>query len=164
MPEIEHLDDHFEQYRFHRYIDRGAYGQVYAISRNHVVKVPRFPERSFWSFNAMVDELDICQRLYDHGIQVPKPEGIFRVNLRHLLKRNPPETKGIVMERLRGKEGYKLKGSLRERASQLLDEEIKKSINIGFFPKDYCLYNTVYDPKSDRLHLLDFGAWKLPEQ
>jgi len=167
-----------QEYRFPIEIGCGISSIVYAISDEFVIKIPRvslsyvIPKVDDFFLGQIVEELEaefeIQRQLYEGGVSVPKPEGIFLCDFYFLLQR---WYAGLVMERIEGINGniaiqidqfgsfcdmrraeIKLRGMMRI--------ELEKVRSLGFYPCDQGLHNTIYNPEMDKLWLIDFEVWK----
>ena len=57
-------------------IDKGLDGVVVRISEDLVAKIP-FTENENEAKTFAIDECEIADALYEHGVSVPKPEGVY---------------------------------------------------------------------------------------
>jgi len=143
----------FQEYPFLKYLDRGSYGEVYRISDTHVAKVEKFHD-----INSLEEEFDIAKELYEKGISVPKPEGIFPVGM------SKTKMQGFVMEYIYGKtfdEVYQRDEELFYQVKKLREKEINKVKDLGFYPKDFLNNkNNIWQPDEEKVYLIDFGRWE----
>ena len=148
----------------------GEYATVYAVG-NKAVKVdntarhnPEIREDSAQLMQMvkgeMYREYSLCKKLYDRGISVPKPYGVFRVEL------DDKRTIGFVMDRINGETlmYYKAHKSNEKEAKifaekiKEMQEEIKKASDLGFLLDDRTENNAMVDEEKNRVVLIDFGG------
>jgi len=78
------------------------------------------------------------------------------------------EYPGFVMEYVHGISGERMMFmsdkhySLRSRTQRLLDIEVQKCLDLGFTCIDERFGNSIYLPKEDKVVILDFRHWKMP--
>ncbi len=142
----------FQEYKMPGRIDGGAEAEVYRISERHVAKVPldhrSSPDRD------LTHEFEIAEDLFENGISVPKPEGIFPIHLMNSVRN------GFVMEFIDGKSGARLRGNEISYVRDLLYKEIRKVRDLGFDPEDwYSPKNYIWEPQEDKIYLIDFLRW-----
>ena len=147
--------ENFQKYKNPIRIGWGAHGEVYRISDRHVAKI----DYHEFSLGTLEKELEISRELFNGGISVPRPEGIFSVKISKYFSL----INGFVMEYIRGKEGDKVRNKYMDHVTGLINIEIEKVIKLGFCPLDFGLHNSIYVPKEDRVYLIDFAFWKQPE-
>jgi tRNA A-37 threonylcarbamoyl transferase component Bud32 len=136
----------------------GIHGKVYEIDDNYVIKVGKRIDK----------EYRIAKELYEAGIPVPKPIGVFDVEVEHSYGKVRVE-KGFVMELVRNDMCRLEKEDKLRRRYKL---ELKKCRKLGFIPRDYywpeCFggkrHNILYNEKQDKIYLIDFGAWRKKER
>lgn len=146
--------------RSDRFIDGGAYGNVYPIEGyNHlVVKVEKSPEDEYHS----IPRGGRTQKyLHEKGFNVPKPIGMFNI---YDIKEKK-FSKGLVMERINGQTLYqidsnrnpseKLKQKI-ERERERIIKKAKKRFNV--FDSNY--KNVMYDFQTQKTYLIDLDAWE----
>lgn len=101
------------------------------------------------------DEYKIQKFLYENGVNVPHPKGVFKVNLETILER---PTLGFVMEYIKnGQLISKVEDSNeRIKAERYAERELKKAKALGVHrhKKDE-KYNIMWDGK--KAYLIDFG-------
>lgn len=148
-------------------IGDGGYSRVYKLTDDYVVKVMfddghRDRNRDY--------EYIIANELYEAGISVPKPVGLFDVKVvrAHYGRIFMEEggfvlERGFVMDRVRD-DKVECFDKGRE-LGQRLDRELTKCEELSFIPHDNCWYgrgghNVLYDKKQDKLYLIDFGLWE----
>jgi len=168
----------FQKYFFPYKIGQGSEGLVYRISNKHAAKVPR--ESS--GRGNLKKESRIAEILFEEGVSVPKPEGIFKIRNLDLISSVIP-AEAFVMEYIAGKTGFEffsdslffkrdssgfvgtpsfLKHSEEyAHVKNLHDEEIKKARELGFLSFDAEFRgNFIWSPERDRVYLIDFGMWE----
>jgi hypothetical protein len=82
-----------------RWLDAGDHAVIYAISDKHVAKVPTWNQR--YAISSVECEYRHILELFNHGVSVPEPEGVFKVEvaaLRTLLGFQPPVKVAFVMQ------------------------------------------------------------------
>jgi tRNA A-37 threonylcarbamoyl transferase component Bud32 len=158
----------FEAVTGSHFIDSGADGTVYRLNSDLVAKFPlrsdQWGAENLHNRGSLRDratrEYEMTRSLYRSGISVPRPEGVFNLNV----CRNEVcflEVPAFVMEYI---EGIKLSdcwGANDVRARQLRDEEIMKAESLGFLSGDWLTAkNSIYCPREDKIVLLDFALWR----
>jgi hypothetical protein len=145
-------------------VGSGAHSNVYGLSSDHVIKLPFLKEGL-----SIIRELIISSHLYEDGVSVPKPEGIFKIaiskedqfQLRELVN---VEKAGFVMERIHGEvidsTMHHHKADL-SRVIELMVAELAKCEKLGYVFNDTGPHNAIYDAGHDRIYLIDFGSWTL---
>ena len=105
----------------------------------------------------------IAKLLYDKGVSVPKPEGVFIVPIEMGSDKRCPS---FVMEYVQGYTLRELEGTeFRHRVdglAQRAKDEIGKAERLGFTPKDLC-GGILWNPQNDKVYLIDFTQWKSGE-
>ena len=149
--------ENFKQYEVPVRIDGGREAEVYRISDKHVAKVPL--DHRFSPDKDLTHELGIAEELFKNKISVPKPEGIFPINLMNNVRN------GFIMEFIDGKLGSKLTEINEiQHVKSLLYREIGKVRDLGFNPKDYShSKNYIWKPQENKIYLIDFTGWKKNE-
>lgn len=134
-------------------IGHGRHAGIYWISQNRAIKIPIYNLKEKGLMEAFTEEAYIQRVLWDEGIIVPRPYGVFPVVL------NGVETQGLVMERIHGMDLDRLGFP-----SELINRgcnEIAKAFQTGFSPGDLCPQNMIYEEKTGRVVLVDFETWEL---
>jgi len=159
----------FEPIEKMTYVDIGAQGLVYRLSDRWCVKVPigRFRHR----VEALRNEAQINDRLYQGGVSVPEPRGFFTFPRSlfpssHKVYELKGYSFGFVREFIDGLCYSDLPLDLRDDAKRLHDSEIRKVGGLGVIPRyDYgfdgnnCLYR-LRNKLLDQVVLFDFGFWR----
>jgi len=170
----------FQKYLLPYEIGRGAEGIVYKISDKYVAKVPRicYPD----SKKNLRKEFEIAKVLFENGVSVPEPEGIFKIRNLGLTSVIIP-SEAFIMEYIKGKTGsefFRDYSSFRmvnpnfiespsfagyneeyNHIKKLYEEEIKKAKEIGFLPFDAEFNgNYIWSAERSKLYLIDFGMWE----
>ena len=153
---------------------KGGNGIVFPISRTHVAKIPL---EGSDSCEFLDDEYQTHRELYEAGLQVPKPEGIFDIRLEGRIARffgRENLKRGIVSQRLcgihpfgndLGERLHRLKGSeyngvqIQQIAMGQYHDQINRARELGFRPKDV-LFNCLMDLNETKLYLIDFARWE----
>ena len=136
-----------------KYVNRGKYNLICMVGDSHVVKFKRFWGIEFKPFSE--HEFQVAKALYNLGISIPKPEGVFEIE--------HPKTRdivpGFVMEYIPGK-----KVNINENNKiELLLDEIKKVREYGFETIDVNIDNAIWCPERRKIYLIDFEGWELPK-
>jgi hypothetical protein len=131
-------------------IGEGDYNSVLALSQRHVAKVPLEPSYD------LEGEYKMHCELYQAGVSVPKPLGIFRFFPFNYWGEFGI---GLVMQRLQGVNGTKTRGKTRVKVERQLEKELEICEELGFKPFDEGLHNCIWNPKEQELHLIDFVGW-----
>ena len=150
-----------------RRLGSGVQGRVYAISPQHVAKVLKRDRSPHGKEESLEIELENLTALYNAGISVPKPEGIYKVRIRWFETAFGllfPEKEALVMERIYGTRIESTAGrKLQSRVYTLYFRELKKAFHSGFISDDHIVVgpsgkvyrNAIYDPKRDKIFLTD---------
>jgi len=152
----------------------GSDGLIIAISDDHIAKLPRKNK----GLEGLTNEFLTCKFLYDRGVNVPKPEGIFKVKRRgltNLFGLFGEDRVGFVMQWLKGHTLWDYDIFPTQSQIELFDQEVKKCQDLGFYAEDHHLYdsesvplemrdhcyrNGIYVPAEDKVYLIDFSRWK----
>ena len=107
-------------------------------------------------------ECKVAQDLADNNRSVPKPQGVFKVEVP--VDKNAPNLKahfpGFVMQEIPGVPISKLTGETQERAIEMYNEELAKAKELGYREIDDNFGNGLYVPSQDKVFLIDFADWK----
>jgi len=150
-------------------IGSGSDGPVYRISDDKVAKfewagglgVPG----GFFAVSPIgkriQNESEVCKFLYENGVSVPKPYGIFRIKQPRGEMWSaigvPRRFPAFVMEYLDAG------GPRPENISELVEKERQKAITLGFKLHDAGYSdNTLWVPNRQKVYLIDFSKWQLP--
>lgn len=153
---------------------RGSGGPVYMISDDRVAKFAwcrRGLESMFFSVTRnpkkVQHEYEICKYLYENGVSVPKPIGVFK------LKGLSPEWSdfpfhfrypAFVMQYVPGFAPNPRYAS--EETMRAFDEglriELEKISRLDVNPSDICVDNTLFSRSDKKLYLIDFNQWTFP--
>ncbi len=153
-------------------VGRGIRAFVYRISENHVAKIPHdkydfLENNDVWLRNdesaieEIVHEYEIARELFDGGVCVPRPEGIFSIHMGrepYVLAERGTNYPGFVMEYVPGEiivnieEDYELR-------IKIYDEEVKKAQELGFLTEDADGINGIWSPTREKVYIFDFGEW-----
>jgi len=139
----------------------GGHGMVFLISEGVVAKTPpigkQFSDPVF--LEQLAREADIAEGLYERGISVPKPHGLFSLDFSYD-GRTVENIPSFVMDFIDGIHYWELGGKFKERIEFLYSREIKKAISVDFVPDDVKESNSKFVPDQDRIYLIDFTLWK----
>ncbi len=162
-----------EQDMVPKFIRGGSTGRVYQVSQSAdlVAKVPLLEE----DLDAVVRDCFIAQRLFESGISVPQPKGMYDLRWDGRTKELHRQNKdsmwyldhnilpGFVMERIRGfrLDEFAEIAEVEEygRAVELRDLELIRARERGFCPIDVGSENVLYIPNQDKIVLIDFECW-----
>jgi len=107
-------------------------------------------------------ELKIMEDLSEKGFPIPVPIGIKELTSHSLISRlfglNPT---GLFMERLSGIRGDRTNPYIQEKIVKFLIEQEKKAKSQGFKPRDISLENSIYNPSTQEISILDVADWEL---
>lgn len=159
-----------QQYYITPRLGSGQQGRVYAISKGHVAKVQKRKFHPTGDPESLQKEYENAQDLYREGISVPKPEGIFPVQIRWLetgFGLLYPEKEAFVMERIRGRTMDSImEANLYNKVEDLYLAELEKCAAAGFSMPDHTLTrffghrykNAIYnqDQGKGKIYLIDF--------
>ncbi|MEK6892544.1 MAG: hypothetical protein AABX25_05135 [Nanoarchaeota archaeon] len=110
------------------------------------------------------EEYNIAADLYNAEISVPRPEGIYQVEIRWLETAFGlffPEKLAFVMERIHGTQANKTQGDLRKRVEELHRLELNKCHERGFYSaKHLSLNDVVYDSNRNNIVFVDVGHFE----
>ncbi len=159
--------------RCSNYIADGSDGFVYSIGRGFAAKVPAGPKnwRAMQHYGYVADsllekashEFKIGERLYQGSISVPKPEGVFLLDVPErngMLHRNVP---AYVMALVEGVRLDKIKNKRQQRkARELRDAEVDRAKQVCHPSRDaWTDCNALLLPEGKRVVLIDFIGWEL---
>lgn len=131
-------------------LDAGGYHRILDVSPKLVAKVPL---SSSITVSKLRQEYKTMKSLYDSGISVPLPYGVYRVVVNPFEKISDPS---IIMQRIYGVTVDLLEGALRNRAERLMEQELEKVSKVGFSLWDPGAHNTRYSPLHKKVYLIDF--------
>jgi hypothetical protein len=150
----------------------GADGPVYRIDGNKVAKFEWNRELSDLFFKVgrtgekVLREYEISKTLYDAGISVPKPEGVFMIappkNEDWGLFGFPKRFPAFVCQYIDG--GIPTAKYLKPEEQRLIDklvgEERRKVRKLGLNVEDGDGWeNTLWVPQEQKIYLIDFSRW-----
>ncbi len=160
------------------YIGKGTDGTVFRIEDDLVVKIPwdlEFWERiraepsednksmENYAMKRICNEIRITRNLRYDGIPVPRPFGLFSLDIEHRgdsYERIP----GYIMEFIDGKRLHELRGSRDyKKAKALYERELEKIEALGRFIPGVCEVsdlNCFWLPKKKSVVLFDFMRWE----
>lgn len=152
--------------------NQGKQGQTFRVSGGHVAKFGnmRVYDDNFF-YNYLLHEREVMRTLYESGISVPKPEGIFRIQIKipgkkvwkvQIKKDLVLDDLGLVMEYIPGVpinliDDYEML----QRARELMFAEYDRAGDVtdgcDLFGADD--RNAIYQPEKDKVVLIDFLDW-----
>ncbi|MBI4141836.1 hypothetical protein HY484_02855 [Candidatus Woesearchaeota archaeon] len=141
-------------------IATGSYAHVYALSPLHVAKIQReklIYGAEFCDIDAidLGNECSIHSQLYEIGIQVPKPEGIFNIQLEGKV------IAGFVSQRIYGISDYR---TVPAQFKNIVEEQFRRQLEVaikeGFHPNWDAEKNTIFEEHGQKLYLIDFHLWE----
>ena len=142
-------------------INRGNYGIVYRTGENHAAKVlfkkdldgtVRFQSDESSLLNLM-GEYEITKTLFENGVSVPQPFGIFKIPISNM------RVPGFVMQYIDGKRAFELSDPEYNEAMLLAENELREAKMLGFEPVDATARNVLWCPREGKPYLIDFGSW-----
>ncbi len=148
--------------------DEGGEGVVYRLSTTPSTPFPLCAKvmglSMYRSENdrlfRLENEARVNQSLYEAGISVPRPVGLFRL----LSPVHSSPVPGFVRECIEGRTYYQLFSWQKEKAVKVFEEERQKAIELDFIPEDcYPTKNCLYTVKGwsvERVTLFDFSFWR----
>ncbi|MBI5066248.1 hypothetical protein HZA97_08490 [Candidatus Woesearchaeota archaeon] len=145
------------------------YNRVRRISSSHVAKTVlgyQFWDKTsfFWGLKLLRDlnkEITKQTVLYNLGIAVPRPKGLFNVTFRESSLEEGIVVPGFVMEYIPG-----ITLSLMQQedvfpeANKMYEEEIRRAKALGFYPGDEGLHNAIWNSEKRKTYLIDFADWE----
>lgn len=161
LPVFENIDEQ------PRRIDRGLWGVVYLLdARSYQLgKVFDNPFFGLDSSRAMIElgwEAMINRELYEQGISVPRPTGIFAISLPQFYP-NHAQLPAFIREYVQGRMYASLTiHSEMKKAEELHQKEINRARDCGYgIPKDHMVpeCNCLFCLEEDKVILFDFGNW-----
>ena len=155
-------------------VGQGCHGAVMRISDNLVAKL-FFATSNQAAEEFAEGEFSIAKALYDYGVSVPKPEGVFRLKegVRSfsevdpaMAKTIPSEAYSFVMEFVPGSmldsEVYKSEPEYWSHLYKKADKETRKANKIAI-PFDDGPNNILVHENQSDVFLIDFRGWKLKQ-
>ncbi|MBI2145919.1 hypothetical protein HYU22_01090 [Candidatus Woesearchaeota archaeon] len=111
------------------------------------------------------NEYSMLKAVYEAGVSVPKPEGVFLVpvprdGILNYLQGRKLLTPGILMQYIAGIPMNKLRGKRLDEAFRLRHEELRKCKIAGFDPLDTIERNAIYSPLENKVYLVDVENWQ----
>ena len=155
----------------------GADGPVYRISEDKVAKFG-WANGNWESLVYAVSpvgevvqkEYEICKALYEKGVSVPQPYGVFRLKQpadeAWSLGIFPTRFPAFIMEYLDGgvPNSKYLKPEAIGKVEELVKIERDKVRDLGFITSDAMGWeNTIWVPSKEKIFLIDFSRWELPK-
>lgn len=170
IPNVESIEPSIE---LTRRLRQGNQGIVYRLGNDKVAKfqLPTNIERRFYGWRyasqrneGIIYEFEIATRLYEGGVSVPRPHGIFMIKP---FKEEtwsklwfPKRFPGFVMEYIKGiPDGKGLEDKTKRTVVELGDIEREKARKLGFEPSGQRIENTIWIPDKEKVYLVDFGEW-----
>lgn len=150
------------------------------ISDEHMAKI--LPHWELWDENhpcpylelfieRKQKEYEMLLRAYDAGLSVPKPQGVFNLEIRDIVKSfktiiEPAIVPGLVMEYISGRYIDKIVSENEQKeANRQLNTQVKKAEELGFLPVNhYTFLNSIWVSKEKRLYLIDISDWRFEKQ
>ncbi len=145
-----------------------SYDRVLRISETHVVKFPG--QLIGWNmydallrdfcFRKLIKGFELQKIAYDLNLSVPKPEGIFEVEIRNPSFNLP----GFVMEYVPGEPLSEIlikKGSCAiSDITTLMYAELDKAKALDFKPGDTNFANAIWSSVQNKIYLIDLEGWE----
>ncbi|MDP4039214.1 MAG: hypothetical protein Q8P57_01380 [Candidatus Pacearchaeota archaeon] len=155
----------------------GADGPLYRISEDKVAKFEWARDWTDWFCKVspkgekVQNEYEICKKLYENGVSVPKPYGVFML-------KNPSDEEwtelwfprrfpAFVMEYINGSVPHPkyLRPELHKRVDELVATERDKIEGLGIRPSDAMGWeNTLWVPEKEQIYLIDFSRWQFTDK
>lgn len=171
------LTEEIEEIEQMQRLSSEADGLLYRLGDDKVAKFQWPTDRESWlwrvspSGNRIRQEYEITRRLYEGGVSVPRPYGIFKL-------RNPKgeqwaelwfprEYPAFVMEYIKGGVPHPkyLPQTIHRKIDELVAIEREKVRKLGFRTSDALGWeNTLWAPEEEKIYLIDFTRWELPEK
>lgn len=131
---------------------------VYRISNDKAAKFYR-------SFDEAKCEYEMCQRLYEGGVSVPEPHGLFNIIVPKGIF-NTNIWPAFVRQFIDGVDprdaGFDKKGW--RNFWKLRGEQVEKAIKVGILSHDLGSFeNTLWVPSEQRVYFIDFSCCKKVE-
>lgn len=152
-----------------RFIDEGGYGDVYLVNRSESLagKILFASElKARFRICELQKEYKICRCLYDNAISVPRPEGIYRMSVDFVKPERRdwygvPQPAMFLMEYVPGRSKEEDFSEREKKVAILLrDRELERARRLGYITEDVDFGNFIYQPKQNRVVLIDFGMWE----
>lgn len=152
-------------------VNRGMIGTVYKVAKRRVAKVIHDPEtlKQESPLELLQRELYVGRALYDAGISVPKPLGLFKLNIP--AEGGERQELGLVMQQVKGRPlwDFRTKAELSQREFNRkwseASEQYRKALNLGLgSPEDYGPHNVLWDEVHDKPYLIDFSSWNISQR
>jgi len=137
-------------------INEGTFSYIWRVAFGRVAKVKKRPDDA--SPRELLQELRAQRALFKGGISVPKP---FKVSLLRLDELVP----ALIMKEIQGESMNKMPDAGETytpemaRAIELRSAELEKAGRLGWVNKDICNFNAIYNPREDKITLVDFRFW-----
>ena len=167
----------------------GAFAQVYDIGNGLAAKVKKYPDDKFIKPNnsalpELKHEETILSHLYEMGVSVPKPEGIFSFPMTKLppaVQDDREEFYGLVMQKINGQSVQKAMPhnwffNTRTRSGSIIrnlpwtrdieaswNQEIKKA-EVVCQIADAHYGNALFTFPDRKVYLIDVDFWKIIEK
>ena len=136
-------------------VGEGAEGNVFKISDGLVAKVLNARAYNSNCIREILEkEFETANDLYANGVRIPRPRGIFDLNL----FKDGIKYPCFVMQYIHGVDIEKLVGLEREFAIKKQKKELEKAINLGYEPCDTDASNAILS--RGRVYLIDFIGWR----
>ena len=163
-----------------RFIDHRTHGLVLRVSEGLVAKTPLMPE--YWSHIKLfenprkwkhkgrdyqvinvVKEEEIARDLHQNNVSVPKPEGVFRIDVVYPNSQcRLEDVPCFVMEHIEGRRITEADYGKwhNRRIAKLHREELRKARKLGYCIKDAGPHNLFYLPGERKVVIFDFALWQ----
>jgi len=143
-------------------IGEGSINRVISVAEGLVGKMPNgYPYNGIWSewrIENLEYEEEMLKRLSEAGVNVPRPEGVYRIGI-PIYTGEVKEAPILIMERIPGQSIINIKDAvLRAHAVNLMkqQEELARSASIRL--PDAKIRNAIYNPDEDKVYLIDFES------
>jgi len=137
-----------------------TYKSIYLVEEDYIAKVGKE--------EYIKNEFKLGKYLYKKEVQVPK---IYSLISKASLKSkthikdvvwgdNPNKGWYVIMEKINGKEIWKLEGRSKINALDQYKKELKKVINLGIYARDCNWSGNALFREDGKLYLIDFSLWR----
>lgn len=142
-----------------RTIDKGTFCAFLDLKNGKGAKVALDYDQT--PHQILVREYEIAKKLYKAGISVPKPYGVYFLKGMALPGCGfiVQSRIGFVMDIITGIRGDRVEDNLKSRVDELILQELRKVESARFNHVDVKPSNSLYDPRNDKIYLIDFDGW-----
>lgn len=159
-------------------IGRGSEGLLHRVSKDKVAKFrwnwrwANFFSRLDLRDDELKSEYEVCRTLYENGVSVPRPHGVFRFRMPPGYHEDsfslPVAYPAFVMDYIEGvtPSWKSMSNEEKKTFNALFEKEVDEVRKIpSLTPSDSeDIENVIWVPESNRVYLIDFGRWKFQEK